>query len=261
MFSTSAIAGVPRRDRHLILACIALICTLAWVYLVHLGRQMSSEMEHTNMMAAMGMAMNTPWSAADIFFTFAMWVVMMIGMMAPAATPVILLFAAAQAKRSERAAPLTTALFGLGYISVWVGFSAAASIVQWALHQASLLSAAMSASSPRFAGAILVTAGTYQFTRWKSNCLTHCRSPLGFLMTHWHDGKLGAFHMGVRHGIYCIGCCWALMGLLFVLGVMNLAWVATLGALVLLEKAGPQGTWVARVCGGALIVWGIAVIV
>jgi predicted metal-binding membrane protein len=118
----------------------------------------------------------------------------------------------------------------------------------------------MAASSPHLAGAILVAAGAYQLTPWKSKCLTHCRSPLAFLMTNWRDAKLGALQMGLRHGAYCLGCCWALMCLLFVVGVMNLVWVAALTGFVLLEKIGPQGAIVARVVGAALVVLGIVVI-
>ena len=254
-------ASLSTRERVLIPACITLITALAWAYLVHLDRQMSFEMEHDKMMAAMGMTMQMPWTAADVFFTFAMWAVMMAGMMAPAAAPVLLLFAGAQAKRGERGAPLATAMFGLGYVAVWAGFSAGAALAQGALHQAAMLSAAMAASSPHLAGAILIAAGAYQMTPWKSRCLTHCRSPLGFLMTNWRDGKLGALRMGLRHGVYCLGCCWALMCVLFAVGVMNLVWVGALTGLVLLEKIGPKGALVARVAGAALVVMGIVAMI
>ncbi len=116
---------------------------------------------------------------------------------------------------------------------------------------------AMAASSPYLKGAILIGAGAYQWTSWKGSCLTHCRSPLGFLMTRWRAGMSGAFHMGVRHGIFCLGCCWALMCVLFAVGVMNLFWVAALTAFVLLEKVGPAGAIAARVAGAAMILLGI----
>ena len=212
------------------------------------------------MMAAMGMTMQMAWTSADAFFTFAMWVVMMIAMMAPAAAPILLLFAAARARRGERSVSPATAMFGLGYVVVWTGFSAAATLAQWALHQAALLSMAMATSSSRLSGAILIAAGIYQLTPWKSKCLTHCRSPLGFLMSCWRDGRLGAFRMGVRHGTFCLGCCWALMCVLFVVGVMNLIWVAALTVFVLVEKIGPRGAIVARVAGAALVVMGIVAI-
>jgi len=217
-------------------------------------------MAHDAMMVEMGMQMDMPWTAADVFFTFAMWAVMMVGMMAGTAAPVLLLFAAAHRGSGQRRMRPAVLMFGLGYLTVWVGFSACAALAQWALHQAAMLSPAMAASSPFLAGAILMGAGAYQLTPWKGACLTQCRSPLGFLMTHWRDGQLGALQMGVRHGAYCLGCCWALMCVLFAVGVMNLVWVATLTGFVLLEKIGPAGTIVARVAGAAMVLAGILVI-
>ena len=257
MPSLTSVAALPRRDRFLIPICILLITTLAWAYLFHLGRQMSSSAENEKMMAQMGMTIDMPWTATEVLFTFAMWAVMMVGMMAGTATPVLLLYGAAHARRSPRGAPLAVLIFGLGYVTVWTGFSACAALAQWALHQASALSSAMAAASPRLAGSLLIAAGAYQLTPWKRACLKHCRSPLGFLMTHWRDGRLGAFQMGLSHGAYCLGCCWALMGLLFVVGVMNLVWVAALTGFVLLEKIGPAGAAVARAAGAALLVIGI----
>jgi predicted metal-binding membrane protein len=211
-------------------------------------------------MAAMGMTMHAPWTAADVFFTFAMWAVMMAGMMAPSASPMLLLFAATGTGRGERNASLKTLTFGLGYLAVWTGFSAGATLAQYALHQAALLSPMMASSSSRLSSAILLAAGAYQLTPWKGKCLTHCRSPLGFLMTNWRDGMAGAFRMGFRHGAYCLGCCWALMFVLFVVGVMNLAWVAALTVFVLIEKIGPAGAIAARVAGAAMVVSAIVAI-
>jgi len=253
-------AALSRRDRVLIPACIVLITALAWAYLIHLNHQMSSDMKHDKMMAAMGMTMHMPWTAADVLFTFVMWAVMMVGMMAPAAVPVLLLFVAARAGRGERSASLAALMFGLGYVAVWTGFSVGAAFAQWVLHQRAMLSAAMAASSPHLAGAILIAAGADELTPWKSQCLTHCRSPLGFLMTNWRDGKSGAFRMGLRHGVYCLGCCWALMCVLFVVGVMNLVWVAALTGFVLIEKIGPAGAMIARVAGAAMVLLGIVAI-
>jgi len=255
--SPPPVADISGRDRILISSCLVVISVLAWVYLVHLDRQMSSSMEHDTMMAQMGMAMDMPWTAADMFFTFAMWAVMMVGMMAGSAAPVLLLFAAAQARRTERGVRLAVLLFGLGYITVWVGFSACAALAQWGFHETAMLSPAMTATSPYLAGAILIMAGAYQLTPWKGACLTQCRSPLGFLMSNWRGGRLGALRMGIRHGAYCLGCCWALMCVLFVVGVMNLFWVATLTAFVLLEKVGPAGAVIARAAGAIMVLAGI----
>jgi len=233
------------------------MAAFAWAYLIHLARQMSPSMEYDTKMAAMGMATGTPWTRSDVFYAFVMWTVMMVGMMAGAAAPVLLLFAGARAGRGERGVPLTVLMFGLGYAMVWVGFSAGAAIAQWALHQTAMLSPAMAASDPRVGGAILVAAGVYQLTPMKRACLTHCRSPLGFLMASWRDGKWGALQMGIRHGTYCLGCCWALMCVLFAVGVMNLVWIAVLAILVLVEKIGPAGAAVARLAGLGLVLAGI----
>lgn len=254
---SSPSAALSRRDRVFISTCLVLVCALAWAYLIYLDRQMSASMAYDSMMADMGMSMDRPWTTTDVIFTFAMWVVMMAGMMAGSAAPVLLLFAAARAKRPEPGLRFAVLMFGLGYLIVWAGFSACAALAQWALHDAALLSPAMSASSPYLAGTILIAAGAYQWTPWKGACLAHCRSPLGFLMTHWRDGQFGALQMGLRHGMYCLGCCWALMCILFVVGVMNLLWVAMLTAFVLLEKIGPSGLIVARVAGVAMVIAGI----
>jgi predicted metal-binding membrane protein len=251
------IATLPRRDLLLILTCLIAMTALAWTYLFHLARAMQSAMAQSSMMAAMGMAMNARWTAADVFLTFAMWTVMMVGMMGPSAAPMILVFASAQSKRRARGASLSAGIFALGYIGVWAAFSAGAGLAQWGLHETALLPDSMALSSARIGAAILIAAGIYQLTPWKNRCLAHCRSPLNFLMTHWREGKLGAFGMGARHGAYCLGCCWALMLVLFAVGVMNLAWVAALAAFVLLEKIGPRGALVARVSGVALISYGI----
>lgn len=256
MLSAAPVAA-PGRDRLIVWACIALITVLAWAYLLHLDREMSSSMAHDRMMAEMGMTMDMPRTSADVFFTFAMWAVMMIGMMAGPATPMLLLFAGMQRTRASGPVPMALPLFGIGYLAVWTAFSACAAIAQEALHRAALLSPAMAASSPRAAGAILIAAGVYQLTPFKGACLTHCRSPLGFLMSSWRDGARGAFRMGVSHGVYCLGCCWALMCVLFAVGVMNLLWVAALTVLVLLEKAGPFGAIAARVTGVITIAVGV----
>jgi predicted metal-binding membrane protein len=220
---------------------------------------MSAAMAHDRMMADMGMTMDMPWSVADVLFTFAMWAVMMVGMMTASAAPVVLLFAGLHRARGAQGTPRVVFVFGGGYLLVWIVFSAGAALAQWALHRAAMLSPAMTTSSARLGGAILIAAGIYQLTPFKGACLTHCRSPLGFLMSHWRDGTAGALRMGIRHGTYCLGCCWALMCVLFVVGVMNLVWVATMTIFVLVEKIGPAGALVARVAGVAMIASGVLV--
>ncbi len=219
---------------------------------------MSESMAHDSMMADMGMHM--PWTLTDLWVNFVMWTVMMIGMMAGSAVPVLLLFAGATAARgASRIAWPVLMLFGAGYLAVWTGFSALAVLAQWRLHEATLLSPAMAAASPRLAGAILIAAGAYQVTPAKGACLAHCRTPIGFLMGHWRDGLTGALQMGARHGLYCLGCCWALMCVLFAVGVMNLLWVAALAVFVLIEKTGPAGLMAGRIGGIALLVFGALV--
>ncbi len=210
-------------------------------------------------MAEMGMTMDVPWTLTDAALTFVMWAVMMVAMMTPSAAPVVLLFAGTQRLRGAERIPLAAVVFGAGYLLVWTAFSAAAAAGQWALHQAAMLSPAMSTTSAWLGGGILVAAGIYQLTPSKRACLTHCQSPLGFLMSHWRNGKAGALRMGIAHGTYCVGCCWALMCVLFVVGVMNLAWVAALAIFVLVEKLEPTGAIVARVAGGAMIAAGVLV--
>ena len=259
MHSAPTAAALSRRDRLVIWICLVLVTTLAWAYLVHLDRQMSSSMAHDTMMVEMGMSMDMPWTATDVFFTFTMWAVMMVGMMTGTAAPMLLLFAGAQAARGTRGRAAAVTIFGLGYTVVWVAFSAGAALAQWMLHETAMLTPAMAASSGRLGGGILVAAGAYQLTPVKGACLIRCRSPLGFLMTNWRDGALGALEMGLRHGVYCLGCCWLLMCLLFVVGVMNLLWVAALTVFVLAEKIGPFGLIVARLAGAIMIVAGILV--
>jgi predicted metal-binding membrane protein len=226
---------------------------LAWGYLFLLNHQMSPALGSHTLMTEMGMPMAQPWNIAELFFTFMMWAIMMVGMMTGSAAPMMLLFAGAHARRGHHRIPLIVLIFGLGHITVWIGFSACAALAQSALHHAGMLSPAMAALSPYVGGVILCAAGLYQLTPLKQTCLMHCQSPLGFLVTHWRDGALGALQMGMRHGAYCLGCCWALMCVLFVVGVMNLFWVAALTLFVLLEKTGPAGMIVARAAGTLMI--------
>jgi predicted metal-binding membrane protein len=257
--SGSFATGIGRRDRVVIWSCVLLAAALAWTYLVFLDRQMSSSALAAEAMAKMGMALGAPWRASDVFFTFLMWSVMMIGMMSASAIPVLLLFGEMQARRGSSRVSLPVLLLASGYLSVWLGFSAAATLAQWALREAALLSATLAASSAPLGGGILIAAGAYQLTPVKSACLRRCQSPLGFLMTHWHEGDRGAVRMGLLHGTNCLGCCWALMTVLFAVGVMNLAWIALLTAFILLEKAGVGGLKLVRVAGAIMIVAGIFV--
>lgn len=188
---------------------------------------------------------------------FTMWVIMMVAMMVPSAAPMILVFAAVNRKRREQERPfVSTGIFLLGYLVVWSVFSAVATVLQWRLHELSLLTPMMVSASSVLSGATLVAAGIFQLTPLKNMCLKHCRSPLSFLLTDWREGVWGAFVMGLRHGSYCLGCCWLLMALLFVAGVMNLVWLAVITIFVLLEKVAPVGLRLSRMTGILLIGWG-----
>jgi predicted metal-binding membrane protein len=201
------------------------------------------------------------WPLADLVLLTVMWIVMMVAMMTPTAAPVVLLFAAVNRQRRANQRPyVPTGVFLAGYLIVWAAFSLLATAVQWALHSAALLSPAMTSTSPRFGGTLLIAAGVFQLTPWKHACLRHCRTPLDFILTQWRDGRTGALVMGLRHGLSCTGCCWLLMALLFVLGVMNLLWVAALTALVLLEKIVPRSRWITRGAGIAFVAWGLALL-
>ena len=249
----AAVEALAKRDRAVVLAALAAVAALAWVHLGLTARAMGRH-------AAMGMAMPRmeEWSAVDVLLLFVMWAVMMVAMMLPTAAPVVLTFASIQRRRRERDGPyVSTAVFALGYLLVWTAYGAGAALAQWALHEAALLSPTMASTSAVLGGGLLIGAGLFQFTPLKRVCLTQCRSPITALSSGWKEGTRGALRMGVRHGGYCVGCCWVLMALLFVAGVMNLLWVATIAAFVLIEKVAPGGGWVGRVAGALLVGWGV----
>jgi predicted metal-binding membrane protein len=264
--------SVLRRDRAVVAACLALVTLLAWLYLAVLGGRMSRgdmrlmgtggmpDMSGMDMGMGMGGAMTMapmPWTGATLVLMLAMWWVMMLGMMLPSAAPMILLYARVHRRSAAGPNPLVpTALFASGYLLAWGAFSLAATLLQWGLAEAALLSPdAMRAGAP-LGAALLVAAGAYQVTPLKRRCLVHCRAPVEFLARHWRGGRRGAVRMGVHHGLYCVGCCWMLMALLFVGGVMNLLWVAAIAGLVLAEKLLPRGEWIARAGGAAMIALG-----
>ena len=245
-----------------------LVCIVAWAYLAHVASEMASAMDPSMPgmpgmpgMPMADMAMAVPrrsWLPAEFVLTCVMWAVMMVGMMAPAALPVLLVFATSRARRATPSGP-TTLPFALGYLTVWIGFSACATVAQWALSQAALLSPEMAVPRP-LSGVLLAMAGLYQLSPAKHRCLDHCQSPIGFLMSHWRDGAGGAFTMGLRHGLYCLGCCWALMAVLFVVGVMNLVMVGLLAVFILAERIGGGGKHVARWGGVAMAGAGLGIV-
>ena len=214
-----------------------------------------------DMGTGMAMPQMQTWAAADFLLMFLMWAVMMVAMMVPTAAPMILLYAAVNRRRREQQRPyVPTGVFLSGYILAWSGFASLATVANWGLHANSLLSSMMGEStSSVLGGSLLVAAGIFQWSPLKNVCLTHCRSPMGFLMSEWREGAGGALAMRIKHGVYCLGCCWILMGLLFFLGVMNLVWIAALAGFVLLEKVAPRARWWSRGAGVALAAWGALV--
>ena len=261
----AAIEAVLRRDRAIVIAALATLAALAWAYLWWLADDMEMggmDMSGFRMIpAGMGLMMPAmaPWNAIEFAFVFAMWAVMMIGMMAPSATPMILMYARVGRQGKAAGKPLAaTGWFASGYFLTWIGFSLAATLVQWVVERAALLDSQMASASNIFGGIVLIAAGAYQWTPLKDVCLAQCQSPFQFLMRHggFRGDLLGCLLLGLRHGAYCVGCCWVLMALLFVGGVMNVLWIALLALLVLLEKVTPFGRRVARAAGVGSIVAG-----
>jgi predicted metal-binding membrane protein len=257
MQSPITLESVLKRDRAIVLLGLAVVAAVAWAYIVYFAWDMQRSMSMNSMQAGMSMAQLRPWSGLDFALMYVMWAVMMVAMMVPTAAPMILTFAIVNRRRLEREQPFVpTSIFLSGYLLVWGGFSLLATLAQWGLHQAALMTSMMGSATPIVGGIILLAAGAFQWTPMKYVCLKHCRTPLGFIMTEWREGKRGALTMGLKHGGFCLVCCWFLMGLLFVTGVMNLLWVALIAAYILAEKVVPTGQWLSRSVGLALIGWG-----
>lgn len=256
----SFLSTAGKRDRLITVASLIAITMLAWVYMIHAATNMASM--DASRMQGMSMPAMQIWHINDFLLTFLMWIVMMAGMMIPSATPMILTFLSVKRQRQADQTSLpATFIFVLGYLAIWALYSAAATLLQWGLHSANLLSPAMAGANPFFNGTLLILAGIYQFTPWKNACMLSCRTPLGFLIAEWRDGARGAFAMGARHGIYCVGCCWLLMALLFAVGVMNLLWGAIITGVVLLEKVVQGGQWISRTIGLLAMAWGVWLLV
>jgi predicted metal-binding membrane protein len=246
-----------RRDRWLVGGALVAAVVLCWAWLVPMALDMYGPM--TGSSAWMTTA---TWDFAHLALLFAMWVVMMAGMMLPSAAPTLLLYGHV-VRESEEAASARARVnaFAIGYLLVWTGFSLAATVLQRLLARWLLLSPMMDSQNRAFGAALLFVAGIYQFTWFKRTCLESCRSPATFIVRHWRPGNRGAFHLGVANGLYCLGCCWALMLLLFVGGVMNLWWIAAITVFVLLEKVAPYGMQGGRLSGillCAAAVWSLA---
>jgi predicted metal-binding membrane protein len=223
----------------------------SWIWIVMMARDMYGPMT-----GASAWMMTTHWDPPHLLLLWAMWSVMMTAMMLPSAAPLILLYGAAARRSRHRTARQHTYALAAGYLAAWTVFSLAATALQRALASLLLVSPMMEAGSSRVSAALLVVAGVYQWTPLKHACLRTCQSPLGFLMARWRDGWSGAFRVGLEHGSYCIGCCWALMLLLFAGGVMNVVVIAGLTAWVAVEKLAPFSRRGAQFSGAVMIAVG-----
>jgi predicted metal-binding membrane protein len=235
-----------QRDRLVALASLFGLSALAWIYLWVEARHMSMDMGHA--------LPATPWDVKLFGLTFLMWGVMMVGMMLPSAAPAILLYASMVKKNREASSVIpATWMFISGYLAVWVGFSVLATVLQSILQHLLLLTPRLASASSRLTGLLLIIAGLYQWLPFKDTCLQKCRSPLQHFLFRWRPGAAGAFAMGAEHGAFCVGCCWAIMLLLFAAGVMNFVWIVAIAGFVLLEKVFSAGSFVQRISGGVLL--------
>jgi len=255
------VESILRRERAVIAVGLATVVALAWAYLWQGAGMGMSALEMTALSLfphlqadAMG-AMDAAWPVV-----IAMWWVMMIAMMTPSAAPLVLIYGVVLRRHAGtgRNAYVLSLLLLAGYLTVWLAFSIAAATLQKALQPDFLSEMMLWSRSAALSAIVLAAAGIYQFSTLKRACLTQCRNPVQFLTEHWRPGQLGSFMLGVRHGAFCVGCCWMLMGLLFVGGVMNLIWIAMLTLIVLMEKLSPVGGKIANLSGGLLIAWAIA---
>jgi predicted metal-binding membrane protein len=259
MISSNSLEHVLRKDRLVIICSLFFITLLSWFYIIYLYKQMV----YMDMNALFfAMPMTAEWTPTDFVLLFLMWIVMMIAMMTPSVAPLILTFATINRQRRQQERPfVNTAYLWTGYFLVWAAFSLVATSLQWLLQQVSLLNPDMKTTSKILGSVILITAGIFQFTPLKHTCLSYCRSPLDFVLHRWKEGKKGALQMGIENGFYCVGCCWMLMVLLFVAGIMNLLWVAVIALFVLIEKLSPRVKWIPQVAGCVLIAYGTLLLI
>jgi predicted metal-binding membrane protein len=258
----SAVEAILTHDRRAVAAVLAAMTLSAWAYTLAMhgmGMGPAGGVAEDRSMSSL-LLTHAHWSLSHAAAMLTMWWVMMAAMMLPSAAPLILLFAAVQRKQREANNPFVpTGFLVAGYLAVWAAFSVVATLLQWGLDRSALLTMSMSVTSRMLGAGLLVAAGLYQFTPVKGACLSHCRSPLAFITAHWRPGSSGAFRMGLTHGVFCLGCCWVLMSLLFVGGVMNLLWIGGLALYVLVEKVMPRGHWIRYLSGGLLVGWGLGI--
>jgi predicted metal-binding membrane protein len=231
-------------------AALVVLSLIGWGLILWSSTNMSSSL------VALMMPMNSNWEFKEIIAVWLMWAVMMGAMMLPSAIPMMVIHRRVAAKRDPETRHASR-WFLMAYLLTWALFSIAATGLQWSFQRADVLSHMLRIHGQLTGGGILVAAGLFQMTPLKAMCLGKCRAPIGFLLTNWRAGRIGAFQMGLKHGQYCIGCCWALMMLLFVGGLMSLTTIAVLSGIVAIEKLTPRGEQISRLGGGLLIAWGL----
>lgn len=242
-------------DKNIILIGIFLLAFLSWLYLFTLDYSLTELL-----MSSMDSEM-IQWGYKEFFITLSMWFIMMTAMMLPSAMPMIFIFSTVNKKRAQYGNEFVhTGIFLSGYLFVWFLFSILMASLQWLLLNFALLSDELKIINHFFAGVVLIIVGIYQFSPVKESCLRNCQTPFNFIMGNWRYGKRGAFIMGLKHGIYCMGCCWALMLLLFIVGIMNIIWIAFIAIFILIEKAIAKGKWISYLLGISLMIFGILII-
>ena len=257
MFNRNIVSSsLSSKDKKIVLTGLFLVSAVGWLYMFYMAWAMKNM--HLVDMWMPPRGGTRAWTTFDFFMLFLMWFTMMIAMMTPTVVPMVMMFTTVNKSKKLKQQPYApTSIFLLGYLLAWALFSVVVSLIQWPLHQSGLLNPMMDSRSYLLSGGILVLAGLYQFTPLKDVCLNQCRTPLGFIMTAWKEGNFGALKMGFQHGIFCVGCCWALMLILFAVGVMNMLWVILITISVLLEKVLPVSTKTMRALTGfGLLIWG-----
>lgn len=264
--ANATLEAILRHDRAIVTATLIVLTALAWGYVLWLVADMDMDgmdMSGFRMIpAGMGLMKpaTAPWNAIEFVFVFVMWAVMMVGMMVPSATPMILLYARVGGQAANTAEALAaTWWFAAGYLLIWTAFALAATFAQWALERASLLTPAMASADGVLGGIVMIAAGLYQWMPLKDACLRQCKAPWLFIQRHggFRGDAPGSLVLGARHGMYCVGCCWVLMALLFVGGVMNVLWIAAITIFVLAEKVVPAGRAISRFAGLGFFAWGV----
>ncbi|MFT5133612.1 MAG: putative metal-binding membrane protein, partial [Gammaproteobacteria bacterium] len=242
---------LPHRDFFSIIGSLTGITLLAWYYLIIMATDMNAMASMPNMPLPL-------WDFRYFLLMFFMWAIMMIGMMLPSVVPTVLIYASiARKARKDGASIASTGFFVAGYLAMWIVFSLFATCLQWAFDELGLLSPMMMANNALFGATLLILTGIYQCLPIKDACLHQCRSPIEFFRDHWRKGNQGTFLMGMHHGLFCVGCCWVLMGLLFFGGVMSLLWIAAITIFVLLEKVLPFGAIGGKIMGLLMIFSGL----